>query len=99
MAGQLPEWIISQRRARCECERCGHRAATEWAGTGELLCWACCESRQAEHSAWRDGYLYGKRDGAEGAPYVPRGDAEAYGLGFRWGERHPATMHAGPVTS
>jgi hypothetical protein len=44
-----------------------------------------------QHAAWRDGYLYGKRDGSEGAAYVPRSDAEAYALGFAWGQRHPVS--------
>lgn len=43
-----PQWIIDQLRARGTCERCGNRpAATEWAGTGELICWECCDARRA----------------------------------------------------
>lgn len=43
-----------------------------------------------QHAAWRDSYLYGRRDGSEAAPRSPRGgDAEAYELGYRWGVRHP----------
>jgi hypothetical protein len=50
----------------------------------------------AEHDAWRDGYLYGKRDGSEGALPAPRGNAEAYALGFAWGERHQAPQVISP---
>jgi hypothetical protein len=30
------------------CEGCGNAVAhIEWAGTGEMICWDCCEARQA----------------------------------------------------
>ena len=30
------------------CQDCGNAIAmTEWAGNGRLICWACCEARQA----------------------------------------------------
>lgn len=29
------------------CQECGSfPACTQWAGTGELICWTCCEARQ-----------------------------------------------------
>lgn len=38
----VPAWVISQRRERGICEICGDEpAATEWAGTGQLIGWAC----------------------------------------------------------
>lgn len=44
----LPAWIASHRRAHGDCEACGERpAATEWAGTGQLICWECCEKKRA----------------------------------------------------
>ncbi len=50
-----PEWIRSQRRARGECELCGQRSAeTQWGQAGPLLCWPCCEARQAAYSARYD---------------------------------------------
>ena len=51
-----------------------------------------------QQRAWRDGYLYGKRDGSEGRPQAVRGDAEAYGLGYRWGQRHPRSAFRMPPT-
>jgi hypothetical protein len=49
-----PAWLISQLRDRHMCQQCASRtAATEWAGTGKLLCWPCCEKRQAAHSLER----------------------------------------------
>ena len=39
--------------------------------------------------AWRDGYIYGKRDGEEGKPRAPRGAPEGYEAGYQWGQRHP----------
>lgn len=42
----LPDWVRSVRRSRSECELCGMPAATVWAGTGERLCWECCESKR-----------------------------------------------------
>jgi hypothetical protein len=45
----VPAWVASQRRARGDCERCGqYPAVTEWAGTGQLICWECCESKRAQ---------------------------------------------------
>ncbi len=50
-----PEWIRSQRRARGECELCGQRPAeTQWGPAGPLLCWPCCEVRQAAYGARYD---------------------------------------------
>jgi formylmethanofuran dehydrogenase subunit E len=50
-----PLWLISQLRDRNVCEQCAERtAATEWAGTGELLCWPCCEARQDAYHARQD---------------------------------------------
>jgi hypothetical protein len=38
---------LCEMAARC-CEGCGERLAdTEWAGTGEQLCWNCCEARRS----------------------------------------------------
>jgi len=45
---RVPGWIKSQRRDRYLCEVCGDRAVTEWAGTGELLCWVCCEVKRSQ---------------------------------------------------
>lgn len=46
--GTVPVWVRSQRKARGLCEQCGERQyATEWAGNGWLICWPCCEKRQA----------------------------------------------------
>ena len=42
-----------------------------------------------QNAAWRDGYLAGRRDGESGRVREPRGDTEAYELGYRWGQRHP----------
>lgn len=39
----VPGWVASQRRCRGECERCGLRGDTMYAGTGELLCWSCLD--------------------------------------------------------
>jgi hypothetical protein len=51
-----PEWLISQLRARDICEQCASEtAATTWAGTGERLCWACCEARQDAFHARQGG--------------------------------------------
>lgn len=45
----VPDWVISERRARGDCERCGERrAATVWAGTGEVICWECCERKRQQ---------------------------------------------------
>jgi hypothetical protein len=45
--GNTPEWIKSQRRANGDCEQCGQGPQdTQWAGTGELICWTCCSKRQ-----------------------------------------------------
>ena len=45
----VPDWVVSQRRARGDCESCGERpAVTEWAGTGELICWECCERKRGQ---------------------------------------------------
>jgi len=42
----IPEWITSQLRARGLCECCGQQpAATTWAGTGQEICWDCCETK------------------------------------------------------
>jgi hypothetical protein len=50
MSTSVPEWVTSQRRARGLCEQCGQAAAvTEWAGTGQLICWPCCEEKRAEN--------------------------------------------------
>jgi hypothetical protein len=44
-----PEWITSQRKARGLCECCGQEpAATEWAGTGQIICWPCCDSKREQ---------------------------------------------------
>lgn len=44
----LPVWVVSQLRARGVCECCGERpAVTEWAGTGQLICWECCEIKRS----------------------------------------------------
>ena len=44
-----PDWVISQRRARGDCECCGERAAaTEWAGNGQMICWECCDSKRRQ---------------------------------------------------
>ena len=49
-----PQWLVSQLRDRHTCEHCASRTATtEWAGTGELLCWPCCEARVAAYHAER----------------------------------------------
>lgn len=56
----LPGWVISQRRARGQCERCGSPATGEvtWAdghnhGT-QLLCGRCWEQGEADaHAAAR----------------------------------------------
>ena len=45
-----PALVISRRRDHGICETCGLRlAATEWAGTGELICWACCGEKREEY--------------------------------------------------
>lgn len=34
-----------------ECQACGNAVAqTEWAGTGEMICWDCCDIRQGRAS-------------------------------------------------
>jgi hypothetical protein len=49
-ANGKPLWLISQLRDRNICQQCASRTATtEWAGTGEFLCWPCCEARQAAY--------------------------------------------------
>ena len=43
----IPEWLAGQRRARGLCECCGQQpAVTVWAGTDQLICWQCCESKR-----------------------------------------------------
>lgn len=47
-----PAWVVSQRRARRECGRCGGPAVAEvtWAARGhesELVCAACWEKQEA----------------------------------------------------
>jgi hypothetical protein len=55
-AGLKPEWLTSQLRARDICEQCASEtAATTWAGTGERLCWTCCEARQDAFHARQGG--------------------------------------------
>jgi hypothetical protein len=47
-----PAWLVSQLRDRGICEECAQEpAATEWAGTGELIGWTCCGKRQAAAAA------------------------------------------------
>jgi len=44
-----PEWVTSQRKARGLCECCGQApATTTWAGTGQDVCWDCCEAKQEQ---------------------------------------------------
>jgi hypothetical protein len=44
-----PEWIASQRKARGLCECCGQEpAVTEWAGTGQDICWTCVDKKRAD---------------------------------------------------
>jgi hypothetical protein len=50
MTSQLPEWVASQRRDRGLCETCGQApAATVWAGTGQEICWTCCDKKREEN--------------------------------------------------
>ena len=43
----LPEWITSQLRTDGICEICADApAATTWAGTGQEICWNCCEKKR-----------------------------------------------------
>jgi hypothetical protein len=50
----------------------------------------------ARHGAWRDSYLYGKRDGAGCTAWAPRGgNAEAYASGYQWGQRHQEAGRTG----
>lgn len=49
---KVPQWVKSQRRDRGLCEQCGDgRQDTQWAGTGELICWGCCHKRQDAYHA------------------------------------------------
>jgi len=43
----LPEWITSQLRHQGICEICAEQPATAtWAGTGQDICWDCCENKR-----------------------------------------------------
>jgi hypothetical protein len=46
----LPDWVISQRKARGMCESCGQApGVTFWQSlAGPLLCWACVEIKRAD---------------------------------------------------
>jgi hypothetical protein len=44
---KTPGWVTSQRKARGLCEICGQeQAVTIWAGTGQEICWTCCEAKR-----------------------------------------------------
>jgi hypothetical protein len=46
-----PAWLISQLRDRSICEICARkRAETQWAGTGQLICWGCLEVKREANS-------------------------------------------------
>lgn len=48
IVSKTPEWIRSQRRALGLCETCGQNPpVTVWAGTGEHICWQCCDRKRA----------------------------------------------------
>ena len=48
----MPEWVVSQRRARDLCEVCGGRpAATAYAGTGQEVCWGCLDHLREKANA------------------------------------------------
>jgi hypothetical protein len=45
-----PGWLISQLRDRGICEICADEpSATEWAGTGQMIGWKCCEIKRAQY--------------------------------------------------
>lgn len=50
-----PAWVRGLWADRGLCQQCGQRPhATTWAGNGWLVCWPCCEARQAaEHEQER----------------------------------------------
>jgi hypothetical protein len=44
----VPMWVRYQWLARGLCQQCGTGPQdTEWAGNGWLICWPCCERKQA----------------------------------------------------
>ncbi len=79
--GKMPDWVISQRRAQGLCEICGQQpAATVWAGTGQEICFDCCEGKRLANLPEADREAFMDRGQAED-PGPGRGSANTRGAG------------------
>lgn len=79
--GKVPDWVISQRRAQGLCEICGQQpAATVWAGTGQEICFDCCEGKRLANlpEAGREAFM-GRGQAEDRGP--GRGSASTRGAG------------------
>jgi len=51
----LPAWVISARRERGLCERCGRPGCSFWQSeAGPWLCWPCIEIRRQADEPGQD---------------------------------------------
>jgi len=79
--GKVPDWVISQRRAQGLCEICGQQpAATVWAGTGQEICFDCCEGKRLANLPEADREAFMDRVQAEDRG-PGRGSANTRGAG------------------